>query len=411
LSEIGSTSRSSIKSRKLNSGFRQQVAVEEDELHQESPEHDISVLNGSVEGRRVSGGSAITPLQNSSASKNSTGRKTTISRRRVPLADIDENSVAFITNTNDAAMSDDEIAAGESTTKKSTSKPVSRRSTTSSRNTEPEQTEDLTIASDEEDEIAATQEIRRKSVSVARGRESIVASRPSVRAQKPRKKLAAKPRTGTDEPVVTIPIRVFRPSKKPQADADPLGAVPIPSLNPTDALSQCISEMCKTHIQKAKTKEGVSSRQIMAMVGFKNAIVDAFFDMSIAQNAVYALSGRLRKVKREQGDLRAELMRVKKQREEAILRQDSFRSYHIQRSREEEEKRVLVSDLQGLKDAARKYRETADEAETGDEHSTMERTRDILHDVNALVGNGGLLQTVRNWNSSMEAALEQLQRG
>jgi hypothetical protein len=415
LSEMILTASGSTSSKRLKSGNWAPIRedIEEDELAQESPEHDSFALNGSAE-RRRSGGSENTPAQEASASRSSTVRRATTSRSRVPLADIDENSVAFITPNDNDVVSEDEIASLEPTPIiKLKAKPNSKRSSTARRvtysavNSVPEQHED-SMEVDEEDEITVMEDTRSRSVSITRVQNSRTSIQPRTLAKVARKKRAAKlPRSKNGEPVTMVAIRVYRPSKKPRAESDPLGAVPIPAFNSIDVLAQCFSEICNAAIEKEANKEGASKRKILAMANFKEAIRDSLLDLSAAQNTVYALTGRLRQVKRQQAEARAELMGLKKRREEISMRMDSVRSHHLKRTKEENEKRTLAHDLKDLKEANRKYRELAEDAEAEDEEEEdqQERFQDLLLDVKALVHNGGILETVRNWNATMEAAL------
>jgi hypothetical protein len=201
-----------------------------------------------------------------------------------------------------------------------------------------------------------------------------------------------------------VDVTVYRRSRRPQADTDPLGATQIPSLNPADVLAQITSEMSSTYIAGSTT---ASARQRRLLLAFENTLHDALFDISAAQNAVHALTGRLRKVKRENGDIRAELLRVKAEREEIGRRMDSVRSKHSQRVQAEEDRRHLVEGVHDLDIALQRGRESM--RETGSAVDGFDGSPgDLLIATVQLVQNKGLVGAVRDMNAFLNGAADLL---
>lgn len=234
----------------------------------------------------------------------------------------------------------------------------------------------------------------------------------SAKPRPAKKKKAAKPRANAAdrEAVPMVGVTVYRRSKKPIADTDPLGATSIPIVNAADVLAQILGEMGNNFIAKAAekhTKKVFETRLRYPLVSFMANVKDMIFDVSTAQNSVYALNGRLRSLKREQSELRAELIRTKKQREDTNLAIDRVRSAHTARAKEEDEETNLHNMLYDLDVAIQRGRDTT--RDMTENELQFEESDVLLHDVQQLLKGGGLLESVKDWNSLLELAPARLQ--
>jgi hypothetical protein len=229
-------------------------------------------------------------------------------------------------------------------------------------------------------------------------------------APKKRRKTKAADQESTD-PVQTVAVTVYRRSKKPSVDTDPLGAMSIPIVNAADVLAQILNEMGNKYISKVAektSKKEFESRLRYPLVSFMSNVQDLLFDISTTQNSVYAMSGRLRSLKREQAELRAELMRSKRQREDIRLELDQVRLLHAAQVRQEEEENALHSMLYDLKMAIQRGRDRT--RNVAEEDLEIDDDELLLHDVQQYLDDGGLVGNIRGWNSLLEKASVILQK-
>ncbi|KAF2665102.1 hypothetical protein BT63DRAFT_482987 [Microthyrium microscopicum] len=397
-----------------------QPVADEDELHLESPEHDTSAFSGSHQ-QTLSAAKSLqagpTPL--AKPKRLSTNRVASASKHRTPLAIINDNT-AVLAEDDDVVQlgGDTELAVDEdsfdSSSKENANLTVRTNATRPSETFAPdlEGTRDDVLDNLLEEDVELQTEVQDQT------EEQILSDPVTAPAQRPnkttkparrRKRRANAERSGEEIP--TIGITVWRPSKKPDSEINPLGAISIPSINPLDVLAQCLTEICDNQIRKLRA-QNVKSRQLLALAAFRNALEESLLQLSVEQNMVYSLTGYLKKQKREQGDLRAELMRIKKEKEEVLLQQDTFRARHVTVKKENQENYSLGESFSEFKKAVKNHQrstEAAQEEATEDEH--VERVQDVLKEVKAIMSNGGLLRTVTKWNSSMESSLEALQAG
>jgi hypothetical protein len=227
------------------------------------------------------------------------------------------------------------------------------------------------------------------------------------KAPKPKKPRANQNSTNqaAAEPVQTVAVTVYRRSKKPSVDTDPLGAMSIPAVNAADVLAQILTEMGNKYISKITeqtSKKEFESLLRYPLVSFMSNVQDLLFDLSTTQNSVFALTGRLRSLKREQTELRAELMRTKKDREDVKLEIDSVRSNHVNRVKEEKEEHDLLNMLNDLDVAIQRGRDRTREILVEDLDVNDDDL--LLHDVQQLLDGGGLIGNIREWNSRLEVA-------
>jgi hypothetical protein len=236
--------------------------------------------------------------------------------------------------------------------------------------------------------------------------------RPSHVIQKAVRKTKArparkKPRQESDSGA-GFAITVYRRSKKASSGTDHLAGIALPKFTPSDVLAQVVDELCTALIERKKAKSGATSRDLLPLMNYKNAINEVLFDISVAQDSVFALQARLRKAKREQSERRAELMHIKRERHELTLRMDSVRSEHLMNSREEEERRDLLNDIDDFRRSVRRHREKAQEKDEDEIDDGPEDLGHLLGEVRAAVNNGGLLHSVVDFNHVMTRALESL---
>jgi hypothetical protein len=238
-------------------------------------------------------------------------------------------------------------------------------------------------------------------------RRSSKASRTTTKTPKPKKPKANQNSTNQapTEPVQTVAVTVYRRSKKPSVDTDPLGAMSIPAVNSADVLAQILTEMGNKYISKIAeqtSKKEFESLLRYPLVSFMSNVQDLLFDLSTTQNSVFALTGRLRSLKREQTELRAELIRAKKDREDVKLEIDSVRSSHVNHVKEEKEEHDLLNMLNDLDVAIQRGRDRTREILAEDLDVNDDDL--LLHDVQQLLDGGGLIGNIREWNSRLEEA-------
>jgi centromere kinetochore component U (CENP-U) len=254
---------------------------------------------------------------------------------------------------------------------------------------------------------------RRSTVQPSVIRRSLKKRRPArgsgttTKATKPKKPMAnqnSADRT-PGEPIQTVAITVYRRSKKPSVDTDPLGAMSIPAVNAADVLAQILTEMGNKYISRIAdqtSKKEFESVLRYPLVSFMSNVQDLLFDLSTTQNSVFALTARLRSLKREQSELRAELIRTKRDREDVKLEIDSVRSNHLSQVKEEKDEHDLLNILNDLDVAIQRGRDRT--REILEEDLDVNDDDLLLHDVQQLLDGGGLLGNIQEWNSLLEEA-------
>jgi hypothetical protein len=217
-----------------------------------------------------------------------------------------------------------------------------------------------------------------------------------------------------------LEITVYRRTKDPTNTLDIKNGNTLPSVNAADILSQVVAELGNSNLEALKAKQSRGSSQFQRAVRRRQATIktfmarvdDCLFDMSNAQNAVYAVSSKLQRIKREQGNLRAELMKLKKERDEVNFNIDSVREKHAQRAKENDEQNGLLRQLHDLDIAIQRGRLKAAEqaAESDDEdNEPVLNGNQLLADVARFVGDGGFMKSVQMWNEFLEKSSDVLQ--
>jgi hypothetical protein len=231
----------------------------------------------------------------------------------------------------------------------------------------------------------------------------------------PRKRYTGKP----------IEIKVYRRTKDPNQDPSSHAPTVLPPINAVDVLSQIVSEIGARHLESVKAKQSrgtaqhqrAARRRMSTIQAFLARLDDALFDVSCAQNAAHVTQSKLQKAKREQGNLRAELMRLKRERDDVCLRIDGVRETHARRAAENDERNGLLTRLHDVDVAVQRGRLRAREAgeeeeEEEEEEGPLEDGNQLLEDVARFVGSGGgFVGSVRRWNAFLEKSSDVLQAG
>ncbi|KAF2402759.1 hypothetical protein EJ06DRAFT_572875 [Trichodelitschia bisporula] len=192
------------------------------------------------------------------------------------------------------------------------------------------------IAEGSEDELsfANTQSARQ---SQPRGTDRAQASDDELTPQRPaRAPIKKRPRIARPKPSThkrrstaanKIPITIYRPVRPSDLDADPLGADPTPGLNPVDVLAQVTGELTADVLQRLEGRRRASSgaqrsvvkRQRKAVRVFDSVLQDTLFELSLRANTGVVLGARVRKARRLERELRAELLTLRAERGEIEL--------------------------------------------------------------------------------------------
>jgi hypothetical protein len=224
---------------------------------------------------------------------------------------------------------------------------------------------------------------------------------PQVKAKPRKKQKTNKPKASGQ----TVEVTVYRRSKKAVADTDPLGAAPIPSVNAADVLLQIAKEMGNKHIEKVQERvpqRDFEKKHRYPLLAFMANLEDLLGDVSRAQNDTYAMSSRIRSLKREQSDLRSELMRVKKHRDDTLFEIDTIRSNRAAKIKTEQEEFDLLNSLHDLDVAVQRGRDRTKgmkENELVFDESDM-----LLDDVKDILAGGGLVERCKDWTTLLEKA-------
>jgi hypothetical protein len=202
-----------------------------------------------------------------------------------------------------------------------------------------------------------------------------------------------------------VDIKVYRRKGQP-ADVDPLGAASTQPVNSADVLAQFLAELCEGYIAKIKARQSGSApskqlpRILMALTSFMTYCEDTMFDITVAQNTVHILTGRLNKVLKDQGGLRAELMNVKLEREEVRRKIDRVRARHSGQAEAEQAQNDLLTTLHDLDVAIQRGRAKGvmvGVEEPEDPSTLYDELMETIH------GNT-MLDSLKDWTSLLETA-------
>ena len=247
------------------------------------------------------------------------------------------------------------------------------------------------------------------------------AGRPQTHgSKKPRKspsgsKPDANNRNKTSERI-TVPITVYKPTdletlytySSVPPDADPLGADPVPSLNPVDVLAQITTEITTRFIRDYDNdgdgiSEGLRKRQKAALSKFHRCLQDSLFTLTAAASTVTALGKRVRKVKKRKLMLREELVQLRREREEVGIEMDRVRAAYRRGMEAEETRGELNQGLFDIESAVLRGRERARALGRSDEGPDLGIV-EMRERVMGGIGENGLLSAVRDMNVQLEHA-------
>lgn len=218
---------------------------------------------------------------------------------------------------------------------------------------------------------------------------------------------------------ITVPITIYKPTdleklytySSAPPDADPLGADPIPSLNPVDVLAQITTEITTQFIHGYDNdgegnvwgSDGLRRRQKAAVSKFHRCLQDSLFALTASASTVTALGSRVRKVKKRRLILREELVQLRREKEEVGIEMDRVRAVYRRAKEVDEERAELNQGLFDIESAVLRGRERARALGRNDESPDLGIV-EMRDRVMGGIGENGLLSTVRDMNAQLEHA-------
>ena len=174
-------------------------------------------------------------------------------------------------------------------------------------------------------------------------RTSAKASPAKQRAPKIRKPAGAKRRGG-------VPVTAYRMTRHDSDSGDDIlnRAIPFASrsgVNAVDVLSQACDEFAGSAVEAlGRGLEGAGSAaerheyrtKLLAVEAFAEEARWKLMELTISLDAEYAVRKRVRAVVKEKGELRAELMRLRAERERVALKMDTARIKHEEEGKDNE---------------------------------------------------------------------------
>ena len=225
---------------------------------------------------------------------------------------------------------------------------------------------------------------------------------------------------------ITVPITVYKPTELEKLyayssvprDADPLGADPVPSLNPVDVLAQITTEITTQFIRSydndgdgnGRTSDGLRRRQKAAVSKFHRCLQDSLFAMTAAASTVTALGSRVKKVKKRRVALQEELMQLRRERQDVGIEMDRVRAEYRRGMEVGEEQGELNQGLFDIESAVLRGRERARVIGRSDEGPDLGIV-EIKERVVGGIGENGLLSAMRDMNAQLERATLVLEGG
>ncbi|OBT73009.1 hypothetical protein VF21_07852 [Pseudogymnoascus sp. 05NY08] len=234
------------------------------------------------------------------------------------------------------------------------------------------------------------------------------ASPAKQRAPKTRKPTGAKRRGA-------VPVTAYRMTRHDSDSGDDIlnRAIPFASrsgVNAVDVLAQACDEFSGSAVDAlGRGLEGAGSSAERREYRTKLLAVEAFaeearwklMELTISLDAEYAMRKRVRAVVKEKGELRAELMRLRAEREQVALKMDAARIQHEEEGKDNETLVSLSTTLHDVALAASLGRDTA----SGD--SLAEPPLPVvINEVAAMASSksreGGLLKRLKDFNGFLE---------
>ncbi|KAL2013207.1 hypothetical protein VTN00DRAFT_732 [Thermoascus crustaceus] len=196
-------------------------------------------------------------------------------------------------------------------------------------------------------------------------------------------------------------------------------------VNPADVLSQICRETLDKTLATLKTgianepnaaKRAEWTRKRKAVEAFATELEGRLFEMSEVLDSNFVLNMRLRRAKREMGDLRNRLVQVRRRREEVAIRMDEVRRRHAEGEGESMSRSSINNSLHSLELALDRSRHNNNNDDDDDEPSTagLEFTlRSLAQDVSSSApgSQGGLLHLIKSFNAQLERTARALEGG
>ncbi|KFZ16865.1 hypothetical protein V502_04857 [Pseudogymnoascus sp. VKM F-4520 (FW-2644)] len=234
------------------------------------------------------------------------------------------------------------------------------------------------------------------------------ASPAKQRAPKIRKPAGAKRRGG-------VPVTAYRMTRQDSDSGDDIlnRAIPFASrsgVNAVDVLSQACDEFAGSAVEalgRGLERAGSSAERreyrtkLLAVEAFAEEARWKLMELTICLDAEYAVRKRVRAVVKEKGELRAELMRLRAEREQVALKMDTARIQHEEEGKDNETLTSLSTTLHDVALAASLGRDIA-----SDDSLAGPPLPVVIDEVAAIASSksreGGLLRRLREFNGFLE---------
>ncbi|OBT61300.1 hypothetical protein VE03_09571 [Pseudogymnoascus sp. 23342-1-I1] len=212
-----------------------------------------------------------------------------------------------------------------------------------------------------------------------------------------------------------VPVTAYRMTRRDSDSGDDILNRDIPfasrsGVNAVDVLSQACDEFSVSAVDAlGRGLEGAGSSAERREYRTKLLAVEAFaeearwklMELTISLDAEYAVRKRVRAVVKEKGELRAELMRLRAEREQVALKMDTARIQHEEEGKDNENLMSLSTTLHDVALATSLGRDTS----SGD--SLAEPPLPVVVDEVAMTASsksieGGLLRRLKEFNGFLE---------
>ena len=219
---------------------------------------------------------------------------------------------------------------------------------------------------------------------------------------------SSRPKTSIARQSSSYPILTHRltntntlPTIDEELEEDSMNITTRTAPNAADVISQTAREVIDAELHKLKQSDLTTAdfnKRVTALTAFRDTLDERFFELSQTLDQRTTLEARLRKSRREKIALQNEWLELRRQRDALDLKKDAIRKRHW-------ENEVL----------ARKRFEASEAAfaveVAGDEPGQFDGLESDLRQTAAIVSSrndGGILNTVKNFNAILEALLEEL---
>ncbi|KAI1774664.1 hypothetical protein F4818DRAFT_69147 [Hypoxylon cercidicola] len=229
-----------------------------------------------------------------------------------------------------------------------------------------------------------------------------------------------------------IPITVQRYTKRmhlneDDTDADILNAeIPFANrggVNVIDVLSQICDEVIDTsletlHEAAVNAKDAATKREfrtkLRALEAFQEELRTRLLEHTIALDTMHALKKRVRSVQKEKLTLRAEIMRIRAEKEQVALKMDAVRIRHETANRETLHQLGLSSTMDDIELAMENGKSAPDlnpkEQKTAELANLELLISRVASQASAAGDGGGSLKQIKDFNAFLERAAAALER-